>query len=941
MRKDWFFLLQFVYLLDFVSTAAAAPYSEQTILNLSGGTIGSNQTLCIGSIPATLFNINAASGATGTLAYQWQSSTDGVNFVNIGSATNPNYSPGPLQATAFFRRRASDGASEAFSNVIKVTINEIPAAPSITASSSTAFCFGDAVQLIASQADSYQWYNDSKLITGATSQTLSVTSSGNYTVVVKNSGGCSNSSPSTAVIVNPLPETPKITAGSATSFCLGESVTLTSSSAVAYQWYKDGVLLIGANDQSFTTAVSGTFHVEVTNQYGCTSTGSSTTVTVYPVPATPVLAASGATSFCLGGSVVLTSTAASAYQWYKDNTLISAAAGATYTATAAGDYSIKVKNTFGCLSESSNAITVTTKALPATPVITAGGPLSFCQGETVTLTSSSADAYQWFKDGVVVASTTGQSISVSATGNYAVVVTNSEGCKSATGSNTVVTVNALPVVPIITAGGPLTFCSGGSVRLTAPVAVNYQWFKDGTAITGALSQTYTATESAAYTVVVKNAAGCTSGVSSATTVLVNPVPDAPGAITGAVKVFAGATEIYAVTAVGGTTSYTWSIPSGWTGSSTGNSISVKVGNLGGSLSVRSNLNGCSSVAVMLAVSILPDNDKDNIADDDDPDDDNDGIADVVENAACTPASPQCDTDGDGIPNRFDLDSDGDGIPDASEADGKDEDKDGKLEPYDTDSNNDGIPDGETLLVWKTASAPRLLPDGTMELRYNIVVSNARKEPITHVQLKEDLTKTFVSPMTFSVIELTTSGTLVKAVGFDGRSSINLLQTGTILPGLAKDSISLLVRFAPNGYKGELTNVVDGYALARWFNVERQSIDISRSGGRRHGAGLPTVVNIPEVKIKIPDVITPNGDGLNDRFTILRPSNVRVDLMIFNNRGVQVFKADDYKNTWDGSSGTGSAGNLLPFGTYFYVATFSGGDLTGKEIRKGYLMLKRD
>ncbi|WP_296687098.1 Ig-like domain-containing protein [Flavobacterium sp.] len=104
----------------------------------------------------------------------------------------------------------------------------------------------------------------------------------------------------------------------------------------------------------------------------------------------------------------------------------------------------------------------------------------------------------------------------------------------------------------------------------------------------------------------------------------------------------------------------------------------------------------------------------------DLDDDNDGILDSVENAACSPADPNCDTDGDGIPNRLDIDSDNDGINDVIEAGGTDADNDGradgtvdangvpqsanggltpldtdgdgKANPFDVDSDGDGISD---------------------------------------------------------------------------------------------------------------------------------------------------------------------------------------------------------------------------------------------------------
>ena len=72
----------------------------------------------------------------------------------------------------------------------------------------------------------------------------------------------------------------------------------------------------------------------------------------------------------------------------------------------------------------------------------------------------------------------------------------------------------------------------------------------------------------------------------------------------------------------------------------------------------------------VALTVLPDNDKDGIADEDDLDDDNDGILDVYEGIG--------DQDNDGIPNVFDLDSDNDGCFDVIESGCVDPDKDGIL-----------------------------------------------------------------------------------------------------------------------------------------------------------------------------------------------------------------------------------------------------------------------
>ena len=78
----------------------------------------------------------------------------------------------------------------------------------------------------------------------------------------------------------------------------------------------------------------------------------------------------------------------------------------------------------------------------------------------------------------------------------------------------------------------------------------------------------------------------------------------------------------------------------------------------------------SDVESQVALTVLPDNDKDGIADEDDLDDDNDGILDIHEGIG--------DTDGDGIINSFDLDSDGDGCYDVIESGCVDPDNDGIL-----------------------------------------------------------------------------------------------------------------------------------------------------------------------------------------------------------------------------------------------------------------------
>src|SRR5205085_3135472 len=120
---------------------------------------------------------------------------------------------------------------------------------------------------------------------------------------------------------------------------------------------------------------------------------------------------------------------------------------------------------------------------------------------------------------------TNQTYTAIASGNYTVVVTAS-GCSSAASAATTVTVNPTPPTPTITPGGPTTFCAGGNVTLTSSSATGNQWYLNGNPIGGATNQTYDATASGDYTVVVTTS-GCSSAASAITTVTVNSPPPTP------------------------------------------------------------------------------------------------------------------------------------------------------------------------------------------------------------------------------------------------------------------------------------------------------------------------------------------------------------------------------------------------------------------------------
>lgn len=73
---------------------------------------------------------------------------------------------------------------------------------------------------------------------------------------------------------------------------------------------------------------------------------------------------------------------------------------------------------------------------------------------------------------------------------------------------------------------------------------------------------------------------------------------------------------------------------------------------------------------------------------------------------------------------------------------------------------------------------------------------------------------------------------------------------------------------------------------------------------------------PPIKLEIPNVFTPNGDGYNDRFEILGLENcVQRKLLVYNRAGQLVYKSNSYENTWDGGD--------CPDGMYRYMFLYTG------------------
>jgi PKD repeat protein len=147
----------------------------------------------------------------------------------------------------------------------------------ITAVGPTSFCTGSSVVLNSSATSGNLWSNDD------TSNSITVSESGNYSLTYTDENGCTAQSNSIEINVSDAPA-PTIATNGATTFCEGESVVLNASTSETYQWSLNGVAVQNATSQTWTATAGGAYSVTVTNTDQCDGVGTSSLVFVVVNP---------------------------------------------------------------------------------------------------------------------------------------------------------------------------------------------------------------------------------------------------------------------------------------------------------------------------------------------------------------------------------------------------------------------------------------------------------------------------------------------------------------------------------------------------------------------------------------------------------------------------------------------------------------------------------
>ncbi|CAN5604974.1 hypothetical protein BH11BAC2_BH11BAC2_11970 [soil metagenome] len=209
--------------------------------------------------------------------------------------------------------------------------------------------------LAADPGFNIEWYKNGILLTDGGGDTYLPKLSGTYSTIVTDFNGCRRASDNTLPLtVWPIPSAAISQSGSI-ELCTGSSINLSVPNAASntYTWYKYAAVIPGIVGSSYMTNATGNYKVKVTNSFGCSKTSSSAQVKVFR----STITASGATTFCAGGSVMLNANVgASSYQWKRNNVNIAGANASSYLANQAGTYKVFSISSGGCESLSSATI---------------------------------------------------------------------------------------------------------------------------------------------------------------------------------------------------------------------------------------------------------------------------------------------------------------------------------------------------------------------------------------------------------------------------------------------------------------------------------------------------------------------------------------------------------------------------------------------------------
>jgi alpha-tubulin suppressor-like RCC1 family protein len=400
----------------------------------------------------------------------------------------------------------------------------------------TSICQGTQVNFNAGGGVLYQFY-----LNGVPTGPLSATNVYNTNALANNDqlfakgvfNGCENYSDTVLFEVLPIPNTSLISNDLDSTICQNTPVVFTASGALSYEFFVAGISQGPSSPlNSFTTNVltNGQTVSVVGSINGC-NVGASIPFSVLPLPTVPLFSSNPQNTLCSGQAITFTGAGAVIYQLLVNGLPFGPQqASSTFTPNlpvGSNQVSMQGVGANSCISNSS-ALTVQVNPIPVITLQSSDLDNIFCAGDTVSITASGANQYQFYLNGASQGSLSNTNIFTSnsfTNGQIMTVLGSSLGC-TATSAPMTFTVNSIPSVTITSNDPNNIFCQGDNVTYQANGAAVYSLSLNGqlqgppSAQNTILMQAYPAGSYALQVVGTTN--GCSN--QSAVNILINPNP---------------------------------------------------------------------------------------------------------------------------------------------------------------------------------------------------------------------------------------------------------------------------------------------------------------------------------------------------------------------------------------------------------------------------------
>ncbi len=761
----------------------------------------------------------------------------------------------------------------------------------------TTLCQGQSVQLNAGvgAGNSFSWFpaaglSNANIPNPIANPTVTTT----YVLTVTDICGSTRTDSVTISVQPPL----QANAGADVATCFNEPAQLSASGGLSYSWAPSTALSDpNIANPTATPPITTVYTVRVSDGFGCSDTDE-VRVTVNPLP---TVDAGADTQVCEGLSVDLQASGGLQYQWTPTAGLSSATvANPTATPTSTTLYTVEATDANGC----KNTASVNVQVNPL-PNISAGNDQSLCIGGELTLSASGGNTYSWTPaQGLSNTSIANPVASPTVSSTYTLTGTDANGCQNT--DEITITVNPLPMA---NAGADATICEGDMTPLQASGGNQYSWnpsigLSNSTIANPIASPQNTTT----YTVFVTDANGCSN--TDEVEVVVNPRPLIVASTDLAVVCQGGSTELSA----SGGLSYVWSPAASLDNPNAANPIASPEVSTQYTLN-GTDANGCMDTAqITIVVNPLP------------------NISAGSDVSICEGSDIALQASG-GVDYIWSPTS---GLSDPTSANPT------ASPASSTQYNLTGTDANGCMNTASVMVAVNTKPVAQGLTNYEVCLGDGASLQVSGGTSYRWSTGEVSNSIVVAPSQTTSYWVIPESGGCEGDTLYIQVAINEELPLLAAE-ISETSGFAPltvnfnnlsQSAVSYLWDFGDGgtsEAISPSYTYQQAGIYSVRLSGQ-NAAGCEAFIDLGTIEVfepaqVIPNVFTPNGDGINDTYIIQLGTLERFHLIIYSRWGKLMFETTDPNEHWDGIFN----GKPSPEGVYTF--RMEAAQIGGQEIMK--------